>query len=162
MRRRLALWLAPLAYALSIVCMAGAADVPPPAPPAAHAGRDPSSVSTLVIFAVVVILGAAAEGTVRAFYTLYLDQGLEVAPATIGALVGIGATLAAAMALGAPLLITRYGALRTYALCLGGAALCLGLLALIPLPAAAALEADFAALIEHRQTGVTQLENRRT
>jgi MFS family permease len=136
---RLVLWLAPLAYTLSIVCMAGAVDVPLPAPPAARTGRDPSPSSTLVLFAVVVILGAAAEGTVRAFYTLYLDQGLEIAPATIGALVGAGATLAAVVALSAPLSITRYGARRTYELCLGGAALCLGALALIPRPAAAAL-----------------------
>jgi MFS family permease len=138
---RMTLWLAPIAYLLAVACMAGAADAPaaPLGPPAPQAGRSPSPTSTLVTFAVVVILGAAAEGTVRAFFTLYLDQELQIAPATIGALVGAGATLATVMALSAPLLLTRYGPRRTYALCLGGAALCLGLLALVPRPAAAAL-----------------------
>jgi MFS family permease len=109
---RIALWIAPIIYCgalLTTLCMRPAAST--------HAARDTAVVSSrpvyfLVGFFLMTLLISIADGSVRAFFNLYLDDGLMVPVSQIGAIMGISQLLPVVAALAAPLFIARFGLVR--------------------------------------------------
>jgi hypothetical protein len=127
---RLALGLAPILLWGACLVLAGAdpARVARPATQRQGDGRAP--LALLAFFGLVTFLGATGEGTVRAFFSIYLDTELDVAPAAIGSVMGLAQLLPIGAALAVPFLVARRGT---------GNALGLGLLGmgvfLVPLAA---------------------------
>jgi MFS family permease len=86
-----------------------------------------------------VFLLAAGVGAPRSFYNVYLDDGLQVATATIGTLSAVGQLVASGAALTVPALSARWGHARVYTVASLGIAVGMLPLALIPHWAAAGL-----------------------
>jgi predicted MFS family arabinose efflux permease len=63
-----------------------------------------------------VFLFTVSEGTLRAFFNVYLDTRLGVPPAQIGAAMGFGMLLPIAAPLAVPFLVSRFGSAGTLAL----------------------------------------------
>jgi predicted MFS family arabinose efflux permease len=89
-------------------------------------------VGLITFVGLVVFLQMAGEGTVRAFFNVYLDAGLQISTAQIGMLMGVGQLLPVLAALVAPLLMARWGAGQTMSVATLGSALSLLALALVP------------------------------
>jgi predicted MFS family arabinose efflux permease len=68
-----------------------------------------------VLLGVIVFLFTAGEGTLRAFFNVYLDTRLGVPPAQIGATMGLGMLLPIAASLAVPFSIRRFGTAGTLA-----------------------------------------------
>jgi MFS family permease len=85
----------------------------------------------IVMLSLVVLLQVGSEGAARTFVNVYLDDGLQLPTAQIGALVAVGQLLAVPMALATPALIARWGADRIIMLGALGMAISLLPLALI-------------------------------
>jgi MFS family permease len=85
----------------------------------------------IVMLSLVVLLQVGGEGAARTFFNVYLDDGLRLPTALIGAFVAVGQLLAVPMALATPVLIARWGADRVIILGALGMALSLLPLALI-------------------------------
>jgi MFS family permease len=88
----------------------------------------------LLFLAVGVILALrfGGRGTAITFFNVYMDEGLGISTALIGALSGMGQLLAVPAALVAPLLVARWGNLRTIFWGTMAVALCMLPLALVP------------------------------
>jgi predicted MFS family arabinose efflux permease len=86
----------------------------------------------ILMLSLVVLLQVGGEGAARTFFNVYLNDGLRLPTALIGALVAVGQLLAVPMALATPVLIARWGADRTIMLGALGMALSLLPLALFP------------------------------
>jgi MFS family permease len=86
----------------------------------------------IALMAAVVLLGLAGQGAANIFFNVYLDAGLDVPTAQIGALLGFGRLLAVPAALATPLLVARWGKGRTSLLGIAGITLSLLPLALVP------------------------------
>jgi predicted MFS family arabinose efflux permease len=128
---RTVLWLTPLTYTLAVLALLGTRpvtgqDAQEAAPPA---GSRP--LGLMVFFAMVVFLQMLGEGSVRGFFSVYLDAGLGVSTAQIGLLIGVGQVLPVLVALAAPLLMARWGAGQTLSAATLGMALSVLLLALV-------------------------------
>ncbi|MCL5999480.1 MAG: MFS transporter, partial [Chloroflexi bacterium] len=89
-------------------------------------------VGLIVLLALVILLQVAGEGVARTFFNVYLDAGLSVPTAQIGALAALGQLLAVPAALFAPVIMVRWRHARTYIVSTLGMALSLLPLALIP------------------------------
>ena len=87
----------------------------------------------------VVTLQVAGEGAARTFFNVYMDAGLGVATAQIGLAAALAQLLAAPAALMAPLLMARWGSVRTFTLATLGMAASLLPLIFIPAWGAASL-----------------------
>ena len=128
---RYALWLTPLAYTVCIFLWAGAR-------PARWLGETEAATTSAkplglcIFFGLVVFLQTAGEGSVRAFFNVYLDKTLAVPTAQIGTIFGIGQLLAIAAALVVPGLLRRSGTTLTLAASTLGMGLALVLLAAFP------------------------------
>jgi MFS family permease len=96
----------------------------------AEAGAPPFG--PIFIMAAVTLLGAVGQGAALIFTNVYLDDGLNVPTAQIGALLGTGRLLAVPAALATPLLVARWGKGSTSLLGLAGMSLGLLPLALVP------------------------------
>jgi MFS family permease len=136
---RLALCLAPVAYLLAAVVIAGAREVFPARQPAVDAPGARRPWGFFVFFGVVVFLLTAAENGVRAMYNLYLDTDLLVAAGTIGATYGVAQLLGVLAALATPLLLNRWGTGYTLSATALVMAACIMPIAAIPTLVAAAL-----------------------
>ena len=106
---RLALWLGPLLCFLAIVPMLGADPGRVIVQRNQTAGVDPAPLPLLIFFGVIVFLQAIGEGAVRTFFNVFLDAGLAVLPAQIGAVMGVAQLLPVAVALSIPFLLARWG-----------------------------------------------------
>jgi MFS family permease len=95
--------------------------------------------SLIVPMALVVLLGTAGESATDTFYNVYLDVVLRVSASQIGVLTAVGQLLTVPAALGAPILIARWGKKRAYIPASLGSVPSLLLLGLIPQLGAAAL-----------------------
>jgi MFS family permease len=103
--------------------------------PGAQASRAPYAL--IAFMALVMAFRFGGWGTTTAFYNVYLDDGLGVSTALIGAVSAVAQLLAVPAALAAPLLVATWSNSRVVAWGTLGTALCLLPLALIPfLPAA--------------------------
>jgi predicted MFS family arabinose efflux permease len=97
--------------------------------PAAR-GRPPYRLIALI--ALVVLLRYAGRASVKTFFNVYLDDGLHLGPARIGALLAVGQALSIPAVLATPSLMARWGKERTLVLGLLGMALAQLPLALLP------------------------------
>lgn len=122
---RLALWLGPLLCGLSILPLLGAdpARVLTGAETRASSGKAP--LMLLLSFGFIVFLQAIGEGAIRTFFNVYLDAGLGVPPAQIGAIMGAAQLLPIFAALSLPYFLARLGTGATLLAALLGLIACL-------------------------------------
>jgi MFS family permease len=132
---------APYRYALLVsatlaapAALAVLATREPPLQPRARskAGGDGSPLGLIVFLSVVIFAQGASEGSARSFFNVYLDAGLHVPTARIGALAAGGQLLAVPAALMTPVLANRWGNGRAYVAAALGMGLSMLPLALIP------------------------------
>lgn len=116
------LWLVPLAH---LLCVAAWAMVRPVkiAPSSGTVESAPMPLGLFVFLGLVIFLLTAGEGSVRAFFNVYLDKGLQLPTAPIGVIFGISQLLPVFMALAAPQLLGRWGSPAVVALTGAGAGL---------------------------------------
>jgi MFS family permease len=98
--------------------------------PLARTGRPPYGL--IVAIALIMVFRFGGRGVVVTFFNVYLDEGLGVSTALIGAMSAIGQLLSVPAALVAPLLAARWGNPRTIFWGTMGMALCTLPLALVP------------------------------
>lgn len=98
--------------------------------PLARTGRPPYGL--IVAIALIMAFRFGGRGAVVTFFNVYLDEGLGVSTALIGAMSAIGQLLSVPAALVAPLLAARWGNPRTIFWGTIGMALCTLPLALVP------------------------------
>ena len=82
----------------------------------------PAPLFLIGMLTLVVTLQVAGEGAARTFFNVYMDAGLGVATAQIGLAAALAQLLAAPAALMAPLLMARWGSVRTFTLATFGMA----------------------------------------
>ena len=116
------LWLVPLAHLICIVVWAGTQSVDLLKDTGAVESA-PAPLGLFVLLGIVVFLQTAGEGSVRAFFNVYLDKSLLMPTAQIGIIFGVGQLLPVFMSLMAPNLLARLGAPRVLALTSVGAGL---------------------------------------
>ena len=136
---RLALWAGPILLFLSILPMLNADPARIATPGRKQTASGPAPIKWLLFFGPFVILQAIGEGSVRAFFNVYLDSDLEVPPVRIGTIMGVAQLLPIAVAMSAPLLIARIGRGRALVAATLGISLCLLPLAFGPQLSVAAL-----------------------
>jgi MFS family permease len=129
---RLALWVGPLLLLLSMLPLWTADPGKTATQDAGQATVEPPPVRLLFFFGVVTYLVAVGEGTVRAFFNIYLDAGLAVPSTQIGTIMGVTQLLPIAAALAAPILMARWGTGYALAGAILGVAASLLLLAVVP------------------------------
>ena len=78
------------------------------------------------------LLQTASEGSVRAFFNVYLDQALRSPTAVIGAIFGVGQLVPAIVALAVPRLLARWGTPMVFLLAAWAAAIAAVPLAVLP------------------------------
>jgi MFS family permease len=134
---RLTLWLAALLLVPAVLVLrptrstagqlgqASAANAP-----LARTGRPPYGLISAI--ALIMAFRFGGRGAVVTFFNVYLDEGLGVSTALIGAMSAIGQLLSVPAALVAPLLAARWGNPRTIFRGTMGMALCTLPLALVP------------------------------
>ena len=137
---RSVLWLIPLAFLAAVPVLGGARE--------ARSGNAASTadrqvvappIGLFLLVGALVFLQNAAEAPVRAFFNVYLDRGLGVAPSEIGLIIGLAQLLPVATAIFAVRLLTRRGAARTMAIAGLGTSVSSLLLATIAVAGAAGL-----------------------
>ncbi len=117
------LWLVPLAHLLCIVVWSRTTPV--------NLVKESGSVKEslqmplglFVFLGCIVFLQTAGEGSVRAFFNVYLDKALQMPTVQIGMIFGIGQLLPVFVSLIVPNLLARWGAPRVLALTSVGAGL---------------------------------------
>jgi MFS family permease len=141
---RFPLWLAGLLLVPGVVALLATRSAEgqwiqttPPSTPASWDSRAPSGL--FIAIALIMALRFGSRGGVVTFFNVYMDEGLGVSTALIGALVATAQLLSVPAALAAPLLAMRWGNARTIFWGTIGMALCTLPLALIPHWAAAGL-----------------------
>jgi predicted MFS family arabinose efflux permease len=107
------LWLAPLSYLGSTLLMAATLPRPPLAKAAQNVQDARMPLFLIVFVALIVFLQTSGEGTIRAFFNVYLDTSLNVQISRIGVVMGLGQFLPILSSLAAPYVIGRWGAGRT-------------------------------------------------
>lgn len=106
---RMALLIGPVLILLALLPLSGADRGRSAAQGVQQDRADSAPVGVLVLFGVIVFLAAIGESSARAFFNVYLNAGLGVPPAQIGAIMGMAQLLPIAAALSAPLLMARLG-----------------------------------------------------
>jgi MFS family permease len=101
-----------------------------PNAPVSPTGRAPYGL--VIAIALIMAFRFGGRGTVATFFNVYLDDGLGTSTALIGGLSAAGQLLSVPAALGAPLLLARWGSLRTIVWGTVGMALSVLPLALVP------------------------------
>jgi predicted MFS family arabinose efflux permease len=129
---QISLWLAPVFYLGGFLAVVGMRPVPPSAHQATAAARGHAPVAFLAAYVLLFFLLAAAEGSLRAFFNVYLDNRLALQVGQIGGIMGVSQLLPVVAALAAPLVMARLGTIRTIWVTSVGAAAGLALAALIP------------------------------
>ena len=131
---RLVLWLGPVLCWLSILPLLGA----DPGKVVTTAGEsvtsDRAPLLLLAFYGAVIFFQAVGEGAARGFFNVYLDAGLGVPPAQIGAVMGAAQLLPIAVALSLPHILKKLGTGYTLDTAILGVSLFL-----MPLAAGAAL-----------------------
>jgi MFS family permease len=125
------------------------------APQPRRRGQGPYALIAAV--ALVVALRFGGRGTIVTFFNVYLDAGLDISTAVIGALSAISQLLAVPAALVAPLVVARWGNARTILWGTVGMALCALPLALLPHWAMAGLGFATSGLAFTATTGPTRV-----
>lgn len=140
----LPLWLAALLLSPAVLVLLRTRPAEPQRTQASAADAPTESTSRIpyrliVAIGLIMALRFGGRGTVLTFFNVYLDEGLGVSTALIGALSASGQLLSVPAALVAPLLVARWGNSRTIFWGMIGMVLCLLPLVLVPHWAAAGL-----------------------
>jgi MFS family permease len=109
---RLVLWIAPTVYLLAGLVIRGVRPLRAPVVDLSERGSAPPWILFLYL-GLVIFLQTSGEGSARAFFNVYLDAGLALQTAQIGAIMGIAQALPVAAALGSPAIMHRFGPART-------------------------------------------------
>jgi hypothetical protein len=113
---RAALSLIPVLFLVSLLAIAGAREARLDTQVSAtDTQRQSPPIGIFLVVGAITFLQSAAEGPIRAFFNVYLDRGLGIAPAQIGLIVGLGQLLPVATAVLAIRLLSRLGASLTLA-----------------------------------------------
>lgn len=134
---RYSLWLVPLSYFIASVVLRTTHEVRPGMVQETADEASPIPLGLITIMATVMLFLLACSTAASTFLNVYLDTGLQVATAQIGALMAFGRLLSIPAALAAPLLMARWGKGRTVIVGISGMVFSLLPLALIPHWAAA-------------------------
>jgi Na+/melibiose symporter-like transporter len=134
---RFPLWLAALILVPGVATLLVSRPVEGHQPPLAVAPARASTASRapyglFVAIGVIMALRFGGRGGIATFFNVYMDQGLGVQPSLIGALSAVGQLLSVPAALAAPLLVARWGNVRTVFWGTMVMALCTLPLALVP------------------------------
>lgn len=129
---RYALWAAPAVFLMAGLLISGTRRVEPVARGVTGPATPRAPVAILVMVGLLVFLQTVGDGAGRSFFNLYLDDGLEVGTASIGALAGIARLLPVVAALAAPVLFRRRGVPGAFRLALVVLVGALALLGLVP------------------------------
>ncbi len=129
---RAALWLAPMVYLGAAVAMMSARQVTLGGQQAVAEPGQPSPVRTILLLGVIVFLISTGEGSVRAFFNVYLDSGLSLFTGVIGTMMGVAQLLPVVAAFLVPILLHRVGAGRTLIASTAGLTFCLLLIGAVP------------------------------
>ena len=113
---RTVMWLTPVALTAGGCAMLAAKPVPRVLLGQASSGCGRSPLGLFVLLGVVTFLFTAGEGTLRAFFNVYLDTRLAIPPAQIGATMGLAQLLPIAASLTVPGLLARFGTAGTLTL----------------------------------------------
>ncbi|MBP7601429.1 MAG: MFS transporter [Thermoflexales bacterium] len=135
---RAALYLVPISYALALPIWARL-KLTPIAIPASSESHDRQPTRLLAILAVMVFLQTAAEGALRAFFNVYLDQQLLTPVSLIGLIGAFAQVISVATALSIPVVLRRAGNANTLGAVTFGIAVCMTVMALVPTLAVAAI-----------------------
>jgi predicted MFS family arabinose efflux permease len=108
-----ALWLAPFSYLVAALLLRRTQPRPAISHETQHNHRTAMPIFIIVFVALIIFLQTIGEGTLRAFFNVYLDTSLHVPTPRIGLIMGIGQFLPVLSSLAAPLLMIRWGAGRT-------------------------------------------------
>lgn len=106
---RWALWFGPLLAVGSILPLLGADRAMVVSEGEGEHSSTRAPLRLLLIFGVIVFLQAAGEGAVRGFFNVYLDAGLAIPLAEIGAVMGIAQLLPIMAALSLPYFLGKWG-----------------------------------------------------
>jgi MFS family permease len=136
---RYVLWLTPVTYTLAVVALLSTRNVKLVESREEVRTASPMPVGLMGFVGLVVFLQMVGEGTVRAFFNVYLGTGLHVSTTYIGVLMGVSQLLPMFAALAVPLLMARSSAGYVLSAAILGMAVCLFLLALVPHWAGASL-----------------------
>jgi predicted MFS family arabinose efflux permease len=136
---RLALCLAPAGYLLGAILFTRAKSI------AARAQTRSASIashrfpkSLFLFFGVMISLQAFGEGTVRNFFNIYLDSGLQMPPDQIGWIMGITQLFLILISFSLPAILARRGSVSVLAISATALSFLLLVLAWVPNQAAAA------------------------
>ncbi len=135
---RMALWLAPVAHGLAFLLLAGISNARPQLSSVPQTSS-PRPLPIMAFLGLIVFLQTASEGSVRAFFNVYLDTALRMPAAQIGSVFGLGQFVAILGALLAPTFLRRFGTSRVIVWFSFGVGLALAALGGLPyaLPATA-------------------------
>jgi MFS family permease len=136
---RYGLWLVPVAYVLALLIFSRAQPVSLGDGATSEYAHMRPPVATLLIFGAIAILQSVGDGVLQAFFNVYLDRGLRLLPAQIGAIIGIASLLPAVAALTSAPIMKRLGTGETMGLSSAGMGAFLALMAIWPTVAAAAI-----------------------
>jgi Na+/melibiose symporter-like transporter len=148
---RLALTLSLPLYLVGSLLWVMARPAPPPEEAETAGGVRPWAL--FLFLGVVAFLATASEGSVRAFFNVYLDDSLRVPVARIGTIFAVGQVLPLLAVLVTPQLLNRWGAAHTLGLATAGIGLAMLPLAGLAHWAPAAL--GFAAMLTMTSIGTT-------
>jgi hypothetical protein len=129
---RLALWIAPLGFALAGVLFWAIRPVAVVSKEDNRVQRSGAPIGLFIFFTAMVFLGALGGGAMRAFFNLYLDSELNVTTAQIGAAMAFAQLLPVVVALLTPLVLARLGSGMTQVATAVLSALCIALMGFIP------------------------------
>jgi MFS family permease len=108
---RYALWIVPGAYLVALLVMLRTPTTKQEAQKSERS--NPSSaaapIALFLFFGLITFLQAASEGTIRAFFNVYLDAGLHLPTEQIGTVMGLGQLLPVFVALATPFFLARWG-----------------------------------------------------
>jgi hypothetical protein len=142
---RAMLWLVPVLHAISSLLFGTASPAAVVTRQSDTAGTGARPTGLLALLLVIVYLQTAGEGAVRAFFNVYLDTDLQVAPQLIGALMGGAQLLPVAVALATPRLLARWGTPGTLAF--GSLGVVAALVPLVAMPGLGIAAVSFATVL---------------
>lgn len=133
---RMVLWLAPVAHVISLFMLTKTTDTEVDG---GGVGIEVAvkPLGVLVFWGVLMFLITSSEGSVRAFFNVYLDKQLNMPTAQIGTVFGLGQFLSVIGALSAPAFLRRFGAARAIIFVTAGSCLALAVIGAFSNPLAA-------------------------
>jgi MFS family permease len=112
---RIVQWLTPPAFAIAAAAMLAARSAPRYVHTQGSTRGAGPPLGLFVLLGLIVFLFTVSEGTLRAFFNVYLDTRLGVPPSQIGAAMGLGMLLSIGAPLAVPMLVGRFGTAGTLA-----------------------------------------------